>query len=143
MGEYDKYFLTEFDLPEERLEKQKNFPGVYDLVAWLDSKRVPGAFYVECVWYYKPREGGVDAHTHDFDEVIAFFGSNPDDPHDLGGEVELWMEGERHVITKSCLVFVPKGVEHCPLKFNRVDRPIFHFALGTGAKYVSSIGSAE
>ena len=143
MGKYDKYFLTEVNLPASRQKSAKENADIYSHVAWLDSNRIEGAFYTEVVWYYKPRKSTVGGHTHDFDEIIAFFGSNPDDIHDLGGEVELWMGGEKHVITKSCLVFVPRGVEHCPLSFNRVDRPIFHFTAGTGGKYISSIERAE
>jgi quercetin dioxygenase-like cupin family protein len=143
MGKYDKYFLTEVNLPASRQKSAKENADIYSHVAWLDSNRIEGAFYTEVVWYYKPRKSTVGGHTHDFDEIIAFFGSNPDDIHDLGGEVELWMGGEKHIITKSCLVFVPRGVEHCPLSFNRVDRPIFHFTAGTGGKYISSIERAE
>lgn len=143
MGKYDKYFLTEVNLPVSRQKSAEENADVYSHVAWLDSNRIEGAFYTEVVWYYKPRKSTVGGHTHDFDEIIAFFGSNPDDIHDLGGEVELWMGGEKHIITKSCLVFVPRGVEHCPLSFNRVDRPIFHFTAGTGGKYISSIERAE
>ena len=29
---------------------------------------------------------------------------------ELGGEVELWIEDERHVLTKSSLVYIPAGV---------------------------------
>jgi hypothetical protein len=42
---------------------------------------------VNCVWYYKGSDSVLTkAHTHDCDEIIAFMGSNPDDPHDLSGE---------------------------------------------------------
>ena len=143
MGEYDKYFLTEVNLPEARKKSAKEYAGVYEHVAWLDSNKVEGAFYTECVWYFKPRKSVVGGHTHDFDEIIAFFGSNPDDVHDLGGEVELWMGGEQHIITRSCLVFIPAGVEHCPLSFNRVDRPILPFTAGTGSKYISSLENVD
>lgn len=139
MGKYDKYFMTEVKLPAGKQKFADEYTETYAHVAWLDSNKIEGAFYTEVVWYYKPRKSTVGAHTHDFDEIIAFFGSDPDDIQDLGGEVELWMGGEKHIITKSCLVFVPKGVEHCPLSFNRVDRPIFHFTVGTGGKYISSI----
>ena len=71
----------------------------------------------------------------DFDEVIAFFGTDPDDIHDLCGEVELWLGDEKHIIDKSCMVFVPAGLNHCPLRFNRVDRPIFYFTAGPGSMY--------
>lgn len=143
MGKYDRYFMTEPNLPASKQEIADEYIGTYSHVAWLDSNMIEGAFYTECVWYYRPRKSIVGAHTHDFDEIIAFFGSNPDDIHDLGGEVELWMGGEKHIINKSCIVFVPKGSEHCPLSFNRVDRPIFHFTVGSGGKYISSIERVE
>lgn len=108
-------------------------------VLWLDNATVPSAFYVETVWIYPRKETtekrGAQAHTHDYDEVLAFFSSVPDDPHNLGAEAEFWIEDEKHTINKSCLVFVPKGIKHAPLYFNRVDRPVFHFTLGHGKMY--------
>jgi len=53
----------------------------------------------------------------------------------LGGEVEFWMEDEKHIITKTCLVFIPKSVKHCPLIFRRIDTPIFMFEAGNSAVY--------
>ena len=108
-------------------------------VLWLDNEVVEGAFYMECVWIL-PWEGralreGTKTHVHDYDEALAFFGTNLEDPYDLGGEIELWLGDERHVITKSCLVFIPKGLKHCPLNVRRVDRPIFHFTTGPGKMY--------
>jgi hypothetical protein len=45
---------------------------------------------------------------------------------DFGAEVELVMgkEGEKHVITSTTFVYIPKGLLHCPLVFKKVDRPI-------------------
>jgi hypothetical protein len=115
-------------------------------VAFLDSDVVPGAFYVECVWIW-PRKGpadpnsdftrkaGTQAHSHDYDEVIAFFGTDFKNPQDLCGEVELWLGDEKQIITESSLVFVPKGLKHCPLIFRRVEKPIFHFTTGPGKMY--------
>jgi hypothetical protein len=57
------------------------------------------------------------------------------DPHDRGGEIELWLEDEQHIITRSSLVFIPKGLRHCPLRIRRVDRPIFHFSTVTDGQY--------
>ena len=105
-------------------------------MVYLDDDVLKGAFYVECVWFWKGTEKPeVEAHTHPFDEVITFFGTNPDDPQDLCGEVEIWLEDEQYLLTKSCLIFVPKGMKHCPLHIKRVDRPIFHFTAGPAAKY--------
>jgi hypothetical protein len=103
---------------------------------YLDDDVIKGAFYLECLWFWKGTDKAeVEAHTHDFDEVITFFGSNPEDPRDLCGEVELWLEDEKHILTESCVVFVPKGMKHGPLFIRRVDRPIFHFSSGPASKY--------
>ena len=108
----------------------------------LDGNVIKGAFYMETAWFWpgkwpetKTAEGTVKAHTHDFDEAIGFVGTNPDDVNDLGGEVELWVDGKKNIIDKSFIAFFPAGIEHCPLKILRVDRPIFHFTAGMGKKY--------
>jgi hypothetical protein len=114
-------------------------------VIWMDNEVIPGAFYSECVWFFPqqmaPSErmnngGGPSSHTHPFSEVITFFGTNWDDPTDLGGEVELWLEDEQHIMTRSFLAYIPAGMKHCPLKMNRIDRPMFHFTLGPGRMYI-------
>ena len=77
----------------------------------------------------------VETHTHDFDEVLTFIGTDPDAPYDLCGEIEFWMEDEKLSITKSCSVFVPKGMKHCPFIVRKVYRPIFHFMTGPQGTY--------
>lgn len=100
-------------------------------ILWIDGDLVPGAFQTNTSWYCKiPEKNPVfEEHAHNCDELIAFIGSNPDDRYDLGGELELWLDGEHHIITRSTLIFVPANMPHMPLKFNRVDRPIFHFSV--------------
>ena len=70
-----------------------------------------------------------EAHTHPFDEVLAYFGSNPEDPHDLGGEIELWLEDEKFLMSKSFIAYIPAGMRHGPLILRRIDRPIFHYVV--------------
>lgn len=141
-SKYGKYFISgpavKPKLPSYR--KLQPDPSLRTLISYLDDSVIKGAFYVESVWYWpgkRPNDGDLraEAHTHDFDEVIAFFGTNPQDPHDLCGEIELWMEDEKHIITRSGMVYVPRGLKHCPLILRRVDRPIFHFTTGPGGEY--------
>lgn len=107
---------------------------------WLDGEIVPGAFYVETAWLY-PHPSGTpsgqptEAHKHDWDEMIGFFGTNMDDPYDLGGEIELWLEDEKHILTKTCIVFVPKGMKHCPLIMKKIEKPILLITTGPGTMY--------
>jgi len=33
------------------------------------------------------------------------------------------------------MVFVPKGLQHCPMHIRRADRPIFHLSTGSSTDY--------
>ncbi len=103
----------------------------------MDKDVVEGAFHMNTAWYLKAAETLENVpHVHDADEIIGFFGNNPDAPHDLGGEIEIWIEDEKHTITKSALLFIPAHMKHCPLILKRVDRPIFHFTTVPGKLYI-------
>jgi hypothetical protein len=147
-SKYGKYIISELKQPKVEAAWSppisaagKNRGG---RVLYLDSDVAEGAFYMECVWVMPRPAGapmpggrrvGTEPHTHDYDEVIAFIGTDLNDPYDLGAEVELWLGDEKHIITKSSLVFVPAGLKHCPLTFLKVDRPVFHYTTGPGKMY--------
>lgn len=148
-SKYGKYIVSEYKKP--KLEAPWSPPGIGEgikdqggRVLYMDSDIAPGAFYMECVWVMpRPantpppnvKRAGTEPHAHDYDEVIAFIGTDHDDPYDLGAEVELYLEDEKHIITKTSLVFVPAGLTHCPLTFLRVDRPVFHYTTGPSKMY--------
>ena len=138
---YGKYIITgakaDLHLPSYRRDVAEIAAGDHTRLIYLDDKVIKGAFHVECIWYWRGESGQpiVEAHTHSFDEVIAFFGTNREDPQDLCGEIELWLEDEKHILTKSFLAFIPKGMKHCPLIVRKVDRPIFHFLAVIGSEY--------
>ncbi|MGD9393604.1 MAG: hypothetical protein PVJ81_01390 [Dehalococcoidia bacterium] len=77
-----------------------------------------------------------EPHTHDYDEVWIFIGTNPKDNKELGGEVEFWMgegdEAEKYIITEPSAVVVPAGVSHCPVYFKNVKRPFFSIPIVVG-----------
>ena len=134
---YNKYILTDLILPADIQAKLAEYSETRTRVLWMENEVVPGSFSVICSWYFKPMEKeGTPSHVHDFDEVIGFFGGNPEDPHELGGEVEFWMEDEKYLLTKSCLVWVPAGLRHCPLRVARVERPFLFLAFSMTQKYV-------
>ena len=62
-------------------------------------------------------------------KILGFFGTNQDDPESLGGVIEFRFEDEWVTLTKSCLIYLPKGMKHCPFRVVEVDTPIFHFAI--------------
>jgi hypothetical protein len=122
-------------------------------VIWMDEEVIPGAFYAECTWIWPDTWPGqrpgrlaptyeerrlsspIKAHAHPFPEILTVFGTNFDDPSDLGGEVEFWLEDEQFFLTKSFLAYIPAGMQHCPLVTHRMDRPCFHYTVGPQHKY--------
>lgn len=149
-GEYGKQIVQDLILPETHTKPEviEAYERFGKRVHWIDTNVVPGSFQMNTSWYFKPnypedREASMKAltmgafkpHVHDSDEIIAFYGSDPDDPYDLGGEIEFFIEGESHLLTKSTLIFLPGGMEHCPLYINKVDRPIFHFSIVMEQQY--------
>jgi len=133
----DQYIVTRTKPDEAPVDFLTHLPekDVRERALYLDSEVVPGAFYVATSWFWKATGPGPRAHSHEFAEVLAFFGTNPDDVHDLGGEVELWIDGEKHLMRESFMAYIPAGLEHCPLQVTRVDRPIFHFSTGPRSMY--------
>jgi hypothetical protein len=61
-------------------------------------------------------------------------GTDPDNPEDLGGEIEICMEGEPLVFDTTSAIFIPRGMKHDPLTWRRVTRPHLEMTimLGTG-----------
>jgi hypothetical protein len=114
------------------------------LLLGIQDSILKGAFFAGCEWIWQlTGDGPVSIetpHSHDFDEIIGFAGSNRNHPRDLGGEIEFWMDDEKHTITKSCLIFIPRGVKHCPVVFKRVDTPIFMFEAGNTTRYEKQSG---
>jgi len=135
---YEKYVMTDLRLPHmtRQLDQEHGYNDRATRVMWLEDEFIKGAFSIICSWYWKATDGeGSPSHVHDFDEVIGFIGSDFQNPTDLGGEVELWLEDEKYILTKSCLVFAPAGLRHCPLKVLRVDRPFMFLAFSLTKKY--------
>jgi hypothetical protein len=107
-------------------------------VMYLDGTVIPGANYVECVWFWptgKEDKASPEPHTHKWPEVIGFFGTDPNNLNDLGAEIEFYIDGERNVMNQTFLAFIPAGVVHCPLNILKITRPVFHFATGQGTSY--------
>jgi oxalate decarboxylase/phosphoglucose isomerase-like protein (cupin superfamily) len=68
-------------------------------------------------------------------------GTNPDDPTDLGAEVELQMgaDRERHTMTKSTVVFIPPNLIHCPYIIKRTDRPWIFVEINQGPVHTEKL----
>jgi hypothetical protein len=139
---YAKYIMTEAPMkPFPTAPWMAPFPPEEGIrLRWVDGTVLEGAFYCEACWLWpqKPGEspGVQQPHTHDYDQILGFFGTDFENPDDLCGEIEWWLDDERYIITKSCLAFIPKGFKHDPLQVIKLERPVFHFATGPGKAYI-------
>ncbi len=148
-GKFGQYIISETpqnpDMPPNR-SRDTTVPWQNSLYISEGKSNVPrGAFYMETNIVLHPgTDKSVDnPHSHAFDEYLVFLGTDANDQFDLGGEVELWLGGEKHMITRSCAVFVPGGMVHCPLYIRRVDRPFMFITTGTAAGYTISRPGAK
>ncbi len=114
-------------------------PGVAKAtqVVSLDSDVSPGAFYADFVWIW---EGSTimspEAHTHDFDEMVGIIGyCGKDDPKKVDGDVSIVLGDEKHAIKQSSLIYIPKGLPHCPIEFNNITQPVLCFTIGNTPKW--------
>ena len=138
-GKYGQFVVTELRTPQRFTPE---FNAAYAKwarrILWMDENVAEGAFQMNCSWYMHPNPPGsaeTFAHTHDADEIIGFFGADYRDPYKLNAEIEFWLEDEMYLITTSAMIFVPRGMKHCPLILRRVDSPVFHFTTVTSGRY--------
>ena len=95
-------------------------------IACLDGSVADSVMYFQGNWLVKPfeEEGMV---SHDSDELMLFFGSDPANHEDLGAEIELWIENDKLLLTETCVIFIPKGAAHGLMKSANVRRPVIHY----------------
>ena len=121
-SKYSKYIITErrFDSRDAALP-----PGVdpesvtntqsHRKILSLDDLVLKGSPTPRCVWMWPagsdvyPETAEPDSHAHDYDETLGFFGTDFDDPYDLGGEIEFWIEDEKFLLDPQLPDLHPQG----------------------------------
>jgi hypothetical protein len=132
-SKYQKHIISEIKLPEDMQKKEPAYNRWAKHLLWLGNNVIDGAPFVNTAWYYKPEadEGlaSLTTHIHDFDEVVDFFGSDPQHPYALGGEIRFCLEDQEYILKNSCLFFIPEGMRHSGAIVN-IERPIYHVSFG-------------
>lgn len=80
-----------------------------------------------------------EAHSHDFEQFLHFFGANSQDITEFDAIIEMSLgeEGEKHIITEPTVLHIPKGVMHCPLNFKVVNKPLIFMNVALTPQYVT------
>jgi hypothetical protein len=107
--------------PEPLLKS--GYPPHKDML--LNSMKEQGLdFQIRFTHVSIPFKGAEKPHTHEFDEVFLFVPCS-DDLRAYDAVSELYIEGEKYIIDKCTAVYMPAGIEHCPLNHIRVGTPFF------------------
>lgn len=119
--------------PEE-IVRGRTFPQEI----FMDNELVPQCpIFFEIGWIYEMPDPNphISKHSHSHDELIVHIGTDPNNPQDLGAEIEFEYEDEKIIINTTSAIYVPKGLAHCPLTWKRVDRPHLEIVVVLGGEY--------
>jgi len=114
-------------------------PGIKTThLANVDDSVLKGFFAVDSMWLWSGKAKGPsgESHVHDFTHVLAFAGGNEANPHDFHGEITMWIDGHKEVITRTCLVLIPAGVVHGPISFGTINHPVLFMSIATASKHI-------
>jgi hypothetical protein len=92
------------------------------------ASQIPGSKYnVGLQIFIKPSFLDRIPHRHAVDEYLIFLGGTFPNVFDFDAEISLFMgeEMEEYIITQPTTVRIPVGIQHCPLNFKRIDKPVF------------------
>ena len=130
---YGKFFI-EYDA--------KRWPQeMRPMISRMDDSVIKGSFFYLVHWVlpgfgdkFDFEYSGHPPHIHKDAELLFHLGTNPDDPMDLGAEVEMHMgpELERHVFNKSCCIYIPANFIHSPWRPLKVTRPFIFIEVNQG-----------
>ena len=131
-SKYEKYV--------RKLTFSNDGPGYYRQVATIDLS----PWDIDARIQYGVYEAAGDmvsespsAHTHDFDQILLFYGADAADMGELGAEIELRLgeNAERFMITSSSAVAVPKGMPHFPAVVQRMSKRFVFVTVSGTATY--------
>ncbi len=133
--------------PTELLDKSGQpakdiVPGVKTThILTSDASVQKGFFFVDGMWLWSgaAQEPVGVPHKHDFDHVLCFAGGHIDGPQDFGAEITIWLDGRKEVIKRNSIIFVPAGVVHGPILFNKIPRPVYFLTVAITGKYTRTV----
>ncbi|MCX8033635.1 MAG: hypothetical protein N3B14_09700 [Thermoleophilia bacterium] len=129
---YSKY-IYDYD-PERQFPPEAPFR----MILRFDNTTLPGSHFYNVHWV-KPHDAplwpvGHPPHIHRDAELLFHIGTDPENPQDLGAEIELCLgpEMEKHIIDKSCVIYIPPNFIHSPWTPIRTWRPWIFIEVNQG-----------
>jgi hypothetical protein len=144
---YGKYLLSYDGAPPKANDRVSlnSLPPIPEVASpqtyFRGAPAIPGAT-ASIGWqvFIKPFRLETIPHTHEVDEFLMFLGAElPDLCSNFDAEIDFWMgeELEKHTIKSTTVIFIPKGLLHCPLNFRIVNKPVLFHALYLGQEFTA------
>ena len=109
-------------------------------MTYISGVQIPGVkYYIEFGWTFdmpvSTRAGaGMPEMVHEkFEEIVLHIGGDPDNPEDLGADMEFYVGGQPLTFDTSTALFIPRGVHHGPLTCKAYRKPHIVMAIMCGA----------
>ncbi len=138
---YGKYFLSDKGEPPKAMDfvSLNSIPPFPEIASpqtyFRGASALPGATATIGWQVFKAPVCWETPHIHKYDEFLIFLGAElPDLCSSFDAEIDLWMgeEMEKHTIKSTTIVFIPKGMQHAPLNFRAINKPVLFHALYLG-----------
>jgi len=138
---YGKYFLSDNGQPPKEMDfvSLNSLPPFQEIASpqtyFRGASALPGATATIGWQVFTAPVCWETPHVHKYDEFLIFLGAElPDLCSSFDAEIDLWMgeEMEKHTITSTTVIFIPKGVQHAPLNFRAIRKPVLFHALYLG-----------
>jgi hypothetical protein len=109
-------------------------------MTYMSGTQVPGCkYYIDLSWTYgvtsyketKTSTPEISYQTHD--QIVLYLGGNYLHPEDLGGEVEMNMDGQKLKFDTTSALFIPHGVRHGPRLVTEYSHPHIMISIMSGA----------
>jgi hypothetical protein len=100
-----------------------------------------GNFSIDCDYETEPHVMVPEPHSHEFDQYLCFFGTNPDDRQDFGGEIEIYLgeEHEKHIINSPSVIWVAAGLKHGPVIYTKITKPVLFVDIAMTNNYIRTV----
>jgi hypothetical protein len=127
----------DFDYEQYVVRSPIREKGTGGALTYMSSLHVPGVkYHIEYNWITEKSSSRIEdikemVHR-DADEIILNLGGDPQNPEDLGAEMEFLFG--RHVLTlnTTSTLFVPCGIKHRPLRYDEFRKPHIFVAIMCG-----------
>jgi hypothetical protein len=140
--EYEKYIVRKpaYLQGTEVTNALKSPAGIY-----VSSNVLLGCKnYIDFGWITETPDPNppIPLHDHDFEEIVLNLGNDPNNPQDLGADVEFCIDNQCVTFNKTCATYIPRGIPHGPMTWKKINKPNLLMPIIFGAGTLMEAGPA-